>query len=119
MLLTQETLVLVSQNEDGPLYIYWLFHRTKMDLYIYIYIYIYTHTHTYIYTHTHTHTQSCKLRLQIRDSPVGGKSSSAYRTASTLAKPYVDESGCTIHVDIYYTVHVLGAIVFMKMSPRV
>jgi hypothetical protein len=28
-------------------------------------------------------------------------------TASSVAKPYFNEPGCTVPVDIYYTVHVL------------
>jgi len=34
-------------------------------------------------------------------------------------KPYFDEPGCTIHIDIYYTVRVLVTVVFLKMSPRI
>jgi hypothetical protein len=34
------------------------------------------------------------------------------------AKPYCDEPGCTIHVDIWYTVPVLVTTVFLKMSPK-
>jgi hypothetical protein len=30
-----------------------------------------------------------------------------------------DEKGCTTHVDIYYTVPVLGPAVVLKISPRV
>jgi hypothetical protein len=31
----------------------------------------------------------------------------------------IDEPGCTIHVDIYYTVPVFVTSVFLKINPRV
>ena len=41
------------------------------------------------------------------------------RTTATVAKPYFDEPGCGIHVDIYYTVPIVVASAFLKMRPRV
>jgi hypothetical protein len=42
-----------------------------------------------------------------------------YRTASTVAKPYSDEPGCTVQVDIYRTVPVAATAVCLKMNPLV
>ena len=42
-----------------------------------------------------------------------------YRTASTVAKPYSDEPGCTVQVDIYCTVPVVATAVWLKMNSRV
>jgi hypothetical protein len=44
---------------------------------------------------------------------------SPYRTAATIAKPYFDEPGCTIHVDMYFTVPLLVTTVLLKMNPQV
>jgi hypothetical protein len=41
------------------------------------------------------------------------------RTTATIAKPYFDERGCIIHVDIYCTVPIVVTTVFLKMSPWV
>jgi len=38
------------------------------------------------------------------------------RTASSVAKPYFDEPGCTEHVYTYYTVPVCVTTVFLKIS---
>jgi len=35
------------------------------------------------------------------------------------AQPYYDKPGCTVHVDIHYTVPVLVTTVFLKTSPSV
>jgi len=40
------------------------------------------------------------------------------RTTATVAKPYFDELGCIIHVDIHYTVPVVVTAISLKMSPR-
>jgi hypothetical protein len=44
---------------------------------------------------------------------------SPYRTAATFAKRFFDEPGCTIHVDMYFTIPVLVTAVPLKMSPQV
>ena len=48
-----------------------------------------------------------------------GTSSSTYKTASTVAKPYSDIPEGTIHLDIYYTSPVFVTTVFLNMDPRV
>jgi len=41
---------------------------------------------------------------------------STYKIASTVTVPHFDAPGCTVHLDVRYTVPALFATVFLKMN---